>query len=186
MTTEYDREDLSPRFTLPHAKYTVVHRSTSSPKTDSFPFASPRSTYLDYDEPASPIILSRNDRAFDQTHRWTVLAREAEADEVSVLSVTSEEIGYYASILPDEPVPPPTQDRGNHTRGGKNGTKRDGSTEDDDDDPQTAYFNKAKDGNADQLADVDFGEAIQFSPPITPALFLPAPEEPTYLPSRHI
>jgi len=54
-------------------------------------------------EPAggSP-FLSRDNRVFDQTQRWTVLAREAEADEISLLSVTSEEKGYYTSIVPDD------------------------------------------------------------------------------------
>jgi hypothetical protein len=47
--------------------------------------------------PRSP----RDSRTLDQAHRWTVLTREAEADEVSILSITSEERGYFASLVPD-------------------------------------------------------------------------------------
>jgi hypothetical protein len=175
MTTEFDREDQISRPTLPRTTVRVVHRSSTSPQTDVFP--SPRSGYLDYDGPASPAILTRNDRAYDQTHRWTVLAREAEADEVSILSVTSEEIGYYASILPDEPVPPPPTHEPSEKRNltiATNETKKDSPTTNG---PQTTYIHTTKEGNTYQLTEVDISDAIQFSPPLEPAPFLEAPED---------
>jgi hypothetical protein len=50
---------------------------------------------------------SRHSRVLDHTQRWTVLARDAEADEISLLSITSEEKGYYTSLLPDDTIAEP-------------------------------------------------------------------------------
>jgi len=103
MTTDYgDGVDTTPRQPARNSTYSVQIRPGSPLKQEVL--ASPEvESPIDFFEHGSPTIQPRNgnNRAYDQTHRWTVLAREAEADEVSILSVTSEEKGYYASLLPD-------------------------------------------------------------------------------------
>lgn len=123
-TTGNDRLDLTPK-----QPQRYQNASNNTPTTTSVRpgsplkqevFASPvlESSLDYYFSPSSSPTLSRDTRAFDQAQRWTILSREAEADEVSILSVTSEEKNYYALLLPDdnEPRGAANQDQINDSR----------------------------------------------------------------------
>src|SRR5271169_3248965 len=102
MTTDYgDQIDTTPRQPARNSTYSVQIRPGSPLKQEVL--ASPEvESPIDFYEHGSPTLRPRNgNRAYDQARRWTVLTREAEADEVSILSITSEEQGYYASLLPE-------------------------------------------------------------------------------------
>src|ERR1700738_1653316 len=101
MSTE-ERTDLTPR-PQRQSNLIVSHRPGSPLKQEVL--ASP---VVESSPPSPTPTVSRGGRTYETTHRWTVLAREAEADEVSILSINSEDRGYYASLfdgtLPDEPA----------------------------------------------------------------------------------
>jgi hypothetical protein len=82
-------------------------------RTDLTPRQLQRQSNFHYQRPGSPLkqeVLASPDidsglpsptfsRTNDATHRWTMLAREAEADEISILSVKSEDRDYYTSLF---------------------------------------------------------------------------------------
>lgn len=107
--TGNDRTDFTPSQPVRHSNTLSIFNRPGSPLKQEV-LASP---VFGSPEPAdnhdSP-ILSRGSRILDTTQRWTVLAREAEADEISLLSITSEEKGYYSSLLPDDTVAEPVTD----------------------------------------------------------------------------
>lgn len=107
-TTDNDRSELTPRQPSRHSNNLSIFNRPGSPlKQEVFAspvFGSPEPTYY-HDSP----ILSHGSRVLDPAQRWTVLAREAEADEISLLSITSEEKGYYSALLPDDTVAGPVK-----------------------------------------------------------------------------
>jgi hypothetical protein len=109
MTTDLDRTDLTPRQPSRHGPATILTYGRPGSPLKQEVLASPDLDSLDCFEPPSP-TPSRGSRTLDQAQRWTILAREAEADEVSILSITSEERGYYASLLPESHEEVATQD----------------------------------------------------------------------------
>lgn len=109
-TTVHDRTELTPPQPSRQSNTLSIFNRPGSPLKQEV-LASP---VFGSPDPAADesLIFTRDSIALDQTQRWTVLAREAEADEISLLSITSEEKGYYASILPDdttEPIPVETR-----------------------------------------------------------------------------
>jgi hypothetical protein len=105
-STDIDRNDLTPRQPSRHGPATVLTYGRPGSPLKQEVLASPDLDSPDDFEPLSPTPSRSGSRVLDQTQRWTVLAREAEADEVSVLSITSEERDYYTSLLPDSPEEP--------------------------------------------------------------------------------
>jgi len=101
--TGNDRTEITPRQPVRHSNTLSIFNRPGSPLKQevlaSPVFGSPEPA--DNDDSA---ILSRGSRVLDPAQRWTVLAREAEADEISLLSITSEEKGYYSALLPDDTV----------------------------------------------------------------------------------
>ncbi len=184
-TTMYERDDLTPKPPRHSSQSIGVSRPGSPLKEEVL--ASP-----DFDYQFSPDLfshesptLSRNNRVFDQTHRWTVLAREAQADEVSILSVTSEEKGYYTSLLPDELPPNPA---GEHEPHGHSGS-RTGSVISGFNESAFVEHNEAENEGCEELeesgesfSEITFDETIQFSAPSTlrPFIQLPLSEPPSY------
>jgi hypothetical protein len=102
-STDIDRNDLTPRQPSRHGPATVLTYGRPGSPLKQEVLASPDLDSPDDFEPLSPTPSRGGSRVLDQTQRWTVLAREAEADEVSILSITSEERDYYTSLLPDSP-----------------------------------------------------------------------------------
>jgi len=103
MSTDYgERIDTTPRQPARNSTYSVQIRPGSPLKQEVLASPEVESPIDFFEHDGSPTVYTRaGNRAYDQTHRWTMLAREAEADEVSILSATSEEKGYYASLLPE-------------------------------------------------------------------------------------
>ena len=186
MTTEYGRVDLTPKqSTTYHTSYTV-NKPRSPSKQEMGPTSdleSAVSEYMAYISPPTTTTtttsFSRRNRAFDQTHRWTVLAREAEADEVSILSVTSEEKGYFISLPPDEPHNPATEGAVNGSEPGSviSGFSQDAFVEHESDEIQNA-----QEEIADRFSEIDYDDTIQFSalPQLSPFVELAPPEPPPY------
>lgn len=178
-TTIYDRVDLTPKQSRYSTQSLTNERPGSSLNQDTF--SSPDLDYhftSDLLPQVSP-TLSRNNRVFDQTHRWTVLAREAQADEVSILSVTSEEKGYYSSLLPDEPPKP----SGTH----EHSASRPGSVISGFNESAFVEHNEAEnegqeEGTGDQFSEVNYDDTIQFEQPsvVLPFIQLPLSEPPPY------
>ena len=106
MTTVHDRTDLTPRQPRRQSNTLSIFNRPGSPlkrEVLASPVVGPHKPAAEDES----LIFTRDSIALDQTQRWTVLAREAEADEISLLSITSEEKGYYASILPHETTAEP-------------------------------------------------------------------------------
>lgn len=80
---------------------THLRRSGSPLKQEVLASPVPESPVDYYYSPSASPTFSRDARGIEGAHRWTVLSREAEADEVSILSVTSEEKNYFAALIPD-------------------------------------------------------------------------------------
>jgi hypothetical protein len=113
-TTEPDRVDRTPKQSSRQSYHvettpTPLRRPGSPLKQEVLASPVPDSPGGYYYSPSASPTFSRDDRAFHQAQRWTVLSREAEADEVSILSITSEEKNYYAALVPDEPNTPKHQ-----------------------------------------------------------------------------
>ena len=184
-TTIYERVDLTPKPPRDSSQSIEITRPGSPLKQEVC--ASP-----DFDYQFSPDLfsresptLSRHNRVFDQTHRWTVLAREAQADEVSILSVTSEEKGYYTSLLPNEPSPKPPGDHESHGHSGS----RTGSVISGFNESAFVEHNEAesegreeREESGESFTEVNYDEAIQFSAPsmLPPFIQLPLSEPPPY------
>ena len=182
-TTIYERVDLTPKQSRHSTQSIITSRSGSPLKQEVAPDLDYHFTpdFLPQESPT----LSRNNRVFDQTHRWTVLAREAEADEVSILSVTSEEKGYYTSLPPDEPTPDPAHKSPGHS-GSRAGSVISGFNE-------TAFVehNEAENGGQEEreesgepFSEIDYDEAIQFAATseLPPFIQLASSEPPPYYP----
>ena len=116
-----------------------------------------------------------------------MLAREAEADEVSILSVTSEEKGYYASLLPDggeETVgahEPLVEDRRASSRLGSviSGFDERAFIEHD----HEHQFNTHREEDEENgFSEIDFEDTAQLAPFVE----LPPTEPPPYLPYLHL
>jgi hypothetical protein len=191
MTTEYGRVDLTPKqsTTTHHASYTI-NRPGSPLKQEvgALPdLESAMSEYMAYISPSTTTTttttsFTRRNRAFDQTHRWTVLAREAEADEVSILSVTSEEKGYYTSLPADVPHnPSATEGVVNRSRPGSgfSGFIQEAFAEHEPDEIQNTQEESTEPFNE---INETVQETIQFSalPQLSPLVELPPTEPPPY------
>lgn len=181
MTAEYERVELTPKQAPPaprHTSYTI-NRPDSPLKQEVFT----TSLDLEFEEQEYhhiyPPTSMRSSRAFDQTHRWTVLAREAEADEVSILSVTSEEKGYYTSLPPDV-VGSDTVNAvvdGDRPRSVISGFSQDAFVEHEHEEDR---HQNVRETSVERFSEIDYDEAIQFSalPQITPFLALSTTEPP--------
>lgn len=109
-STNFDSNDLTPRQPSRHNPATLLTYGRPGSPLKQEVLVSPDIDSPDDFEPLSPTPSRSGSRGLDQTQRWTVLAREAEADEVSILSITSEEKDYYTSLLPDSPEEIPAQE----------------------------------------------------------------------------
>ena len=174
-TTIHERVDLTPKKSRYSTQSIVTNRPGSPLKQEVFDPPDFDYHFSSDLVPQESSTLSRNSRVFDQTHRWTVLAREAEADEVSVLSVTSEEKGYYNSLLPSG---------ANEPRG--HSTSRAGSVISGFNESAFVEHNEAenqgqqeREGIGEAFSEVDYDEEIQFAaPPELPPFIQLAPSEP--------
>jgi hypothetical protein len=164
MTTNHERVNRTPKEHVPNTSYSVVSINKPSSPLNQKVIVSPELKSRNYIP-----TTSRNDRAFDQTQRWTILAREAEADEVSILSVTSEEKGYYNSLLPDEPTVPTEPVEDNHT-----GSVISGFSEGE-------FVEHESEESVERFSEVNYDETIQFSDPSLPAPFTPTEPPPYYI-----
>lgn len=190
MTSDHDqRVDATPRGqSQKQLSYSVavVHRPGSPLKQEvvlspDLP-SSPRPH--DDDDDDTPSHLRRSTRVYDQTQRWTVLTREAEADEVSLLSVTSEEKDYLNALVPDA-SPPLTRDgspAGENARYSQVGSTLSGFEEGEfrgrDSSGRTTLGDEPR-HQPEEKAFLD--ETIQFSEPAELPEFTPA-EAPRYSP----
>ena len=187
MSTEYGEGiDTAPRQPARNSTYSVQIRPGSPLKQEvlASPEVESPIDFIEYDDRASTVHSRSGNRAFDQTQRWTVLAREAEADEVSILSVTSEEKGYYTSLLPEEADgtagahEPPVEDRRASSRLGSiiSGFDEGAFIEHDYEHPIYEPNEEQEDENG--FSEIDFDD----SPQLTPFVELPPIEPPPYLP----
>src|SRR5277367_4722725 len=186
MTTDYgDRIDTTPRQPARNSTYSVQIRPGSPLKQEVL--ASPEvESPIDFYEHGSPTIRPRNEnRAYDQARRWTVLTREAEADEVSILSVTSEEKGYYASLLPEggeetlgahEPLV--EDNRASSRLGSVISGFDEGAFIEHDHEHQLNREDEEENG----FSEIDFEDTAQLAPFVE----LPPTEPPPYLPYLHL
>ena len=183
MTTGYsDRVNPSPRQPSRNSAYSV-HIRPSSPLKQEVLSSPEVHSPIHFFEDGSPTIRPRNsNRAYDQTHRWTVLAREAEADEVSILSITSEEKGYYTSLLPegaDETAgghEPPLDDyRASSLLGSVISGFDEGAFVEHD--PEQQHQNEPNEEDENGFSEINFEE----TPELTPFVQLPPTEPPPYL-----
>jgi hypothetical protein len=126
---------------------------------------------------------------YDQTHRWTVLAREAEADEVSILSVNSEDRGYYTSLfdgtMPEEPAQQVTVlepvivegSRASSRLGSLSGFSEGILVEQDIEEEEGFYYQKrnTREESVERFSEIDFEDTVQlpldpipYKPPVHP------------------
>ena len=132
---------------------------------------------------SSSPTLSRDTRAYDQTHRWTVLTREAEADEVSIFSVTSEEKFYYAALFPDEGSPQVNNQR---TSNRYSGFSEGVLIEKDEYEYNNLPTEPEKEDNVERFSEIEF-EGEEFpettnAPPPLPFVPQPPPDPVGYFP----
>ena len=195
MISDFDRVDVTPRQqSAKHLSYSVtVHRPGSPLKREALLSrdlaSSPSPPPPELEDEDSTTFRRRNTRAYDQTQRWTILAREAEADEVSIVSVTSEERDYLNALVPD--VPPPSNKDGpsaGEIAGGMgvqnaiSGFDEDAFTERESTEPMS------RDNDVDNQPDENkFDEEIYFTEPVELPDFTPPqdPDSPPTGPPRY-
>jgi len=157
----------------------------------------PSSIYSYYDPydppPLSPRPRPRDNRTYDQTHRWTVLAREAEADELSIVSLTSEERGYYSSLIPEitgqRPEPGGESSRTSSRLGSViSGFDENAFIETDHARSDSEAEHIDREEGVERFSEIDYNEPVQFIPPARPVsqyLQVPPTEAPPYFPFSH-
>ena len=139
-----------------------------------------------YDPPPfSPRPRTRDILTYDATHRWTVLAREAEADELSIVSLTSEEKGYYTSLIPDGAAGEVLQHHGESSRTSSrlgsviSGFDENAFVDNDHTPPDLDEEHDKREGSIERFSEIDYEETIQFAPPTQPPPFIQlAPTDP--------
>ena len=195
MISDFDRVDVTPRQqSEKHLSYSVTVRRPGSPlkreaHVSRYLASSPSPPLPEHEAEDPATFRRRNTRAYDQTQRWTILAREAEADEVSIVSVTSEERDYLNALVPD--VPPPSNNDGlsaGEIAGGIgvesaiSGFDEDAFTE------RESTESMSRDNEVDKQPDENtFDEAIYFTEPVELPDFTPPqdPNSPPTEPSRY-
>jgi len=190
MTSDFDRADVTPRQqSSKHLSYSVtVHRPGSPLKREVLPSpdlaSSPPLPHYEYEDEDSVTFRRRNTHAYDQAQRWTILAREAEADEVSIVSVTSEERDYLNALVPD--VPPPSNHDGLSTVEIAGGRQVESAISGFD---EEAFAERestemiSRDDEVDKQPDENNFDEIQFTEPTALPDFTP-PEDPNSSPTE--